>query len=86
MKFHKVLAKYYENCYRKCYDSIEYCMNHKMYGAAQEFRNKVQIYFDFINEHWDEIEFYRIDNNAHLTESATEEKLREFQSQNLKGK
>lgn len=59
MKFSRILAKYYEKWYRDCYDSSVYCLERNMLADATEYMQKMQLYFDLINEHWYEIDFFK---------------------------
>jgi hypothetical protein len=78
MKFDKVLAKSYEKWYRNCTESVVYCTTHNI-DKVDYYKAKAIEYFDFINEHWDDIDFYRIGDNAFYTPEATERKRAEWE-------
>ena len=76
--FNKVLAKYYETWYRDCHDSVGYCLEHGYETKAAEYARKAIEYFDIINDHWYEIEFFSVGHNAHLIESVTQQRFNQF--------
>lgn len=71
-KFQKVLAKYYEIWYRNCHESAVWLREREKKETLEieRYLAKAQMYFDFINEHWNDIEFYRYGDNAYLLPDA----------------
>lgn len=76
MTFDKALAKYYELWYRNCHNSVIYCLDKGRIKDAEAYRLKAIEYFNFINENWYDIDFYRIGDNAYYNEYATNEARR----------
>ena len=76
--FSKVLAKYYEKWYRDCQDSVILCEKIGDFAKANDYKKAATEYFEMINAHWQEIEFYRIGDNAFYTESATKQAWDKF--------
>jgi hypothetical protein len=74
--FTKVLAKYYHQWFADCHESAIYCINKGNKIRAEQYLDDASKYLTIIMENWDMIEFFSINDNAFLVDSALPEQYR----------
>lgn len=79
MTFSKSLAKYYHGWFRDCHDSAIYCETEGDTARAAEYLNNAREYLNIIMENWDAIEFFSINDNAFLLDSALPVEFRGYE-------
>jgi hypothetical protein len=70
IEFRKSLAQYYHGWFRNCHDSAIYCINKGWAGLANEYLEQAKRYNEIIQNNFDAIEFFSINDNAFKIDSA----------------
>lgn len=78
MKFHKVLAKYYNGWAKDCGDSAEFCKARGEYTKAQKYLEDKIAYEMLIEQNKEAIEFFSTGDNAFKLDGALPEKFRGY--------
>ncbi len=76
--FSKVLAKYYQKWYADCIQSANYCDSCNRWTDMRDYLEAAEKYRIIIENNKEAIEFFSIDDNAFLIDSALPEKFRGY--------
>lgn len=79
MTFRKSLAIYYETWFRNCHDSAVFCRERGNVLKAAKYLNDAEKYLNLIQDHWDAIEFFKVEDRAFLIDSAIPERFRGYE-------